>query len=185
MAEIIGMYRLQKGVSDRMLLDTKTRPEEKASEILCEYTVKEEAINPVLIAEKLGVNVVNAEFTDASYSGALQVDKSNIATIYVKHDDTPERKRFTIAHELGHYLLHKDNRKDFIDNEETVFFRSGESNSQLEREANDFAANLLMPRERVLRKWEESADIDLLRRYFGVSTLAMKFRLKNLGLIFG
>ncbi|MGC1137781.1 ImmA/IrrE family metallo-endopeptidase [Bacillus sp. B38] len=176
MAEIIDLFKLQKGV--KRMLGTKTVSEEQAEKVLREYTAEGEAINPVLIAKKLGIRVVNAEFTNSDISGALQINPDN-TKIYVKHDDSPVRKRFTIAHELGHYFLHSDNQKDFID-QESLFFRNGEKN-KIEIEANDFAANLLMPKDRVLSQWKSLEDVYLLSVYFGVSMTAMKYRLKNLG----
>ncbi|KRT92194.1 ImmA/IrrE family metallo-endopeptidase [Bacillus sp. GM2] len=180
MAEIIELFKLQKGVNT--MLDMRTIGEEKAQEVLQAYTSQDEPINPIAIAEKLGIKVINAEFTTDMISGALQVhpgDDSRVATIYVKHDDAPVRKRFTIAHELGHYFLHAESQTDFID-EQSVFFRNGQKNKE-ETEANDFAANLLMPRELVLKIWGMSGDVEFLSHYFGVSRTAMKYRLNNLG----
>lgn len=69
------------------------------------------------------------------WAGALTVVGTR-ATIWVKNEDDSERKRFTIAHEIGHLLLHDTT---------TAFRDSSYSGTPLESEANRFAADLLMP----------------------------------------
>lgn len=162
---------------------TITMPEQKAIDLLDKHTNVDDTINPIKLAGRLGIKVVEAEFTDDTISGALQIhanDHNEKATIYVKHDDATVRKRFTIAHEIGHFLLHANDQTDFVDNQST-FFRNGEKNQQ-ELEANDFAANLLMPRDRVLDIWDRTHnDLEFMSKYFGVSKIAMSYRLRNLG----
>ena len=70
-----------------------------------------------------------------------------------------ERQRFTIAHELGHFILHRNQRPSFSCDKESVY--SGADNMRaIEREADDFASNLLMPGD-LLRDWISSQRIDL------------------------
>jgi Zn-dependent peptidase ImmA (M78 family) len=100
--------------------------------------------------------------------------------------------RFTIAHELGHYFV---NQGTDVHVDKQILFRSEQSSNAMERSeiaANAFAAELLMPSEIVHQKYAElckriyrddDALVDELAKLFGVSTVAMGFRLKNLGLI--
>jgi len=88
------------------------------------------------------------------------------------------RRRFTIAHEIGHFLLHPQH---------TVSERGGPTNqasARREHEADEFAAELLMPdhlvRQAVL---EDGADARRLADRFDVSTQAMSRRLRHLGLV--
>jgi hypothetical protein len=70
-----------------------------------------------------------------------------------------ERQRFTIAHELGHFILHRNQRPSFSCDKESVY--SGADNMRaIEREADDFASNLLMPGD-LLRDWISNQRIDL------------------------
>lgn len=106
------------------------------------------------------------------------------------------RQRFTIAHELGHLFLHNNGVLDgvYVDRsaEYTIEFRNEVSSSgevRKEREANAFAAALLMPKSLLLEEIEQHhlnlADDDsliVLAKKFNVSVSAMAYRLLNLGL---
>lgn len=89
----------------------------------------------------------------------------------------PRRQNFTIAHELAHYCLHTENMSDF---EDTVLFRNGDSNS-VESQANNFAAELLMP-ETEFRDFisNHSSNIDDIANHFNVSGMAVRVRAKVL-----
>lgn len=88
------------------------------------------------------------------------------------------RQRFTLAHELGHYFLHRD----VGDFEDRALFRREAQFDQRESEANAFASKLLMPetefRTVVVGR---RASLDDLARHFGVSSAAVKFRAEALG----
>lgn len=79
--------------------------------------------------------------------------------IFYNGKASPERRRFTIAHELGHFVLHRGQRQSFNCDKESVY--SGiDTIRVIEREADDFASNLLMPGD-LLRKWISNQRIDL------------------------
>src|SRR5262249_6862121 len=114
--------------------------------------------------------------------------------IIVNAANAPVRQRFTIAHEIGHFALHRGTV--YLDGRARVNFRDGLSSmatDQEEIDANAFAAALLMParwvrsdfesvvRNAAVNSEEELAE-DLAVR-FSVSRQAMHFRLINLGLI--
>jgi hypothetical protein len=63
---------------------------------------------------------------------------------------SPERRRFTIAHELGHFILHRNTQSRFNCDKDSVY-AGHETLRLIEREADDFASNLLMPGD-VLRE---------------------------------
>lgn len=101
------------------------------------------------------------------------------------------RQRFTIAHELGHYLLHEQ-EKLHVDRRFQIQLRDGNSSkgeSEEEKEANLFAAELLMPVSFIRQDLAEVEGLDLeddatvsgLAEKYGVSTQAMTFRLAYLG----
>ncbi|WP_422110312.1 ImmA/IrrE family metallo-endopeptidase [Burkholderia multivorans] len=79
--------------------------------------------------------------------------------IFYNGKASPERRRFTIAHELGHFILHRGQQQSFNCDKESVY--SGvDTIRAIEREADDFASNLLMPGD-LLRDWISSQRIDL------------------------
>jgi hypothetical protein len=114
---------------------------------------------------------------DLSISGKLSRDGDKWV-ISVNKEHSRNRQRFTLAHELAHYVLHKSEKESFTD---TVFFR-GMSVNNIEYAANNFAAKLLMPEDRVRRLVREGvASVEKLAESFGVSVAAMLYRVKQLG----
>jgi Zn-dependent peptidase ImmA (M78 family) len=109
--------------------------------------------------------------------------------ISVQKNDHINRKRFTAAHELGHFLFHRDMMGDGID--DNTIYRSENVgryyNTRIkpwhETEANKFAATVLMPKKLVVTQYGElGGNVKDLARKFSVSPAAMRIRLKTLGL---
>jgi Zn-dependent peptidase ImmA (M78 family) len=162
--------------------------EARARGLLEDHGLLDMAVDPIRLANALGVKVYNAKFGDDSIHGLLAVREGR-PSIYVNADHAPVRKRFTVAHELGHLVLHLiGGDKEFIDNADN--FRTPidpEATWTPERrqewEANAFAAALLMPEKLIRQKWAEIADPDGMARWFQVSPTAMGYRLDGLGLV--
>jgi Zn-dependent peptidase ImmA (M78 family) len=102
------------------------------------------------------------------------------------------RQHFTLAHELGHYFLHQDILKKengLIDEDKDLdagrmLYRLDDATyDRIEREANHFAASLIMPNELVRKAWAATASIQECARIFKVSNIAMSIRLTELGLV--
>ena len=94
-------------------------------------------------------------------------------------EDPINRRTFTIAHEIGHYVLHKEEIQQHPENYQVLFrdFTFQEDNP-LEKEANTFAANLLVPVGMLEKFKDYSASI--LSTLFNVSQQVITFRLKDL-----
>ncbi|MCC6572585.1 MAG: ImmA/IrrE family metallo-endopeptidase [Planctomycetes bacterium] len=100
--------------------------------------------------------------------------------ISVNKGDPLVRRRFTIAHELGHFFLHLSRGSVRIDR---PLHRSiNASNSAQEREANAFAAALLMPANVLQAAVNEGKPTNVLARELLVSASALSWRLQDLGL---
>jgi Zn-dependent peptidase ImmA (M78 family) len=99
--------------------------------------------------------------------------------ISVNSIHTAARQRYTLAHEFGHYCLHRNEHSTF---EDVAFFRKDANTSTIEYEANLFASDLLMP-EKFVRAAisEDILTLKDLAERFGVSLLAMRRRLIDLG----
>lgn len=164
--------------------------EERTEILLREIDVKKAPVDPILCARHLDVDVQPTALGE-EISG-LFVMKDKMAFIrYSDSEINDKRTRFTIAHELGHFVLHK-NIPLIIDkgsNERVLFRDSSSATGELhrEREANAFAASLLMPKFLIdleIKKVPKKSDIiKYLSIKFNVSEQAMNFRLINLGLI--
>lgn len=133
---------------------------------------------PVLeIAERNGVDVVFADFGNLKDKVAGFCDFKE-QKLFVNDADPFSRQMFTMAHELGHWMLH---RSIFEADPERYpvlpRFHEPDMNDPLEMEANSFAANLLVP-ERLLKP-VRSAPVSALASTFGVSISMMEVRLKN------
>lgn len=145
------------------------------------------------IAEKCKVKIKPYNLGD-DISGVLVINKGE-GTIGVNPLHPKVRQRFTVAHELGHYLLHVNKKKDlFVDKGFKVHFRDQQSSFGVikkEQEANAFAAAILMP-ENLLQQKIAELDLDLadesaikyLAQLFDVSPLAMTIRISNLRMTF-
>jgi Zn-dependent peptidase ImmA (M78 family) len=121
--------------------------------------------------------------------------EGNQVTIGVNKNDPPNRQRFTIAHELGHFFLHSENPLH-VDKSIVIKLRdhvSSEAVNAEEIEANAFAAELLMPAKMIeedfrhvnkaLASEEDELDgiISKMASDYRVSKQAMTLRLSNLG----
>lgn len=144
-----------------------------------------------ILADEIGVVVTRMPLgsDERAPEGCSALDPQTGAAYVLINSDKPRvRRRFTIAHELGHLALAHLHGGDVVV-DETVGGRSPR-----EREANAFAAGLLMPEEGVIGSWqrlqrrlgERSSPIDWivwLAASFGVSDQAAAYRLVNLGRI--
>src|SRR5947209_7723713 len=123
--------------------------EAKATEVLRTHGLESIPVDPVVLANKLGMVVRNAKFSDDTIAGMI-AKRGDQVTLLVNSDDPPARKRFTIAHECGHHFLHLLEDGEFVDGEANLFrgFWQDQQNVSPEKrreiQANMFAAALLM-----------------------------------------
>ena len=113
-------------------------------------------------------------------SGKLKYE-NGVWTISINQYHNKKRQRFTLAHELAHYILHKEKNSEFKD---AVFFRD-EVLDSMEFKANEFASELLMPENLVRNTIDNQGirNIGQLADKFGVSAAAMKYRILSLGYV--
>lgn len=106
--------------------------------------------------------------------GSLTIKEDDSFVIKLPPYTSPLRDNFTIAHEIGHFLIHYLPKK-----EKRVFYRYG--SGPMEVTANKFAAAFLMPKDLFLQKDKEfNHSILKLAAFFEVSTSAVEYRLLNL-----
>ncbi len=116
-----------------------------AERVIRERKITSLHVDPIAIAEALGIEVVAKPASDGGVSGMLIRLGDQFCIAYATHIKSPGFRRFTIAHELGHYFL--EGHIDAIFEEDAVHeSRAGFiSSSRYELEADHFAARLLMP----------------------------------------
>jgi Zn-dependent peptidase ImmA (M78 family) len=146
-------------------------------------------VNVEALIESFGVDLQRKAPLHPDIAGEIQRLSDNRYRISANEADHYYRRRFTMAHELGHYLLHRDLIGTGVDDNRAYrstdvgTFHNRNITSEHESEANRFAANLLMPGSLVRRYHAElGGDIAKLSRQFQVSFEAMAYRLKSLGL---
>jgi len=139
-----------------------------------EFGVSQPPVDPMQMARGVGVTVYFVTFAQPkqNVSGFFDCDEG---MIFVNKDEYPLRQTFTIAHELGHKILHEEWAKS---SDYRVLLRdsSYQSDEPHEKEANVFAAQLLVPRF-LLDKYYSWLSVEQLSRLFAVSVPLIKNRL--------
>jgi Zn-dependent peptidase ImmA (M78 family) len=146
-----------------------------------------DAVDLDKLAKQLGIEVLRHDLPNDD-SGLLLV-KDNKALIIINKIHSKNRQRFSLAHELAHYFLHSgEGHIEVFHRDQT----SSQGTSRIETEANAFAAEILMPEDRI-REWAMSVSLDLFDdnvekliadkgKKLGVSPQALNIRLERLGL---
>ena len=159
---------------------TTENPIEAAKEIRKIYNIREEEpIYDILsLVEDAGIKLYLHDFNFQKTFG-LSVNKEDGGPAIIVNNNesiSVERKIFTIAHELGHLILHRNS----FDGEVS------EENEIEEKQANDFAAELLMPEKAFEKQWELHSGISWveavlqIKQYFRVSYKTVLSRLNSL-----
>ena len=135
-----------------------------------------------LIAERLGLEVLSLTLS-TEISGLIRKKENGSYEIQVNNTDAAVRQRFTVCHEIAHYLLHRE----LIDAEgitDNILYRSKLTNRQ-EAEANKLGAAILLPWPKVTDWHQErfgepptKQNIEQIASAFRASSLAVGFRLR-------
>ncbi|HEY8999297.1 MAG TPA: ImmA/IrrE family metallo-endopeptidase [Candidatus Saccharimonadales bacterium] len=141
------------------------------------------------------IDLVMLDSMPAHVSGAIYFEDARF-TVLVNGTKPESRQYFTAAHELGHYFLHNDWLREHGDSGFVDFSNTTDSQGMLlradqpievdvqkELEANNFAAELLMPEDKVRAAWKVTNDIVACAEIFLVSASAMATRLERLNLL--
>jgi Zn-dependent peptidase ImmA (M78 family) len=166
------------------------RARERAREILEEFSITKAPVPVERVAKRLGATVRYSPFED-SLSGLITI-KDGIPIIGINALHHPNRQRFSIAHEIGHLVLHGEFLIDHVHVDKSFSLNRDELSARgedaLEIDANAFASELLVPREWLRNAIPRDADFDdertlaAIARQFKVSTTAMQHRLLSLAM---
>ncbi len=161
---------------DRQLTIRSNQPAHAANELIEAARVKGPPVDVGAVAELCGVLVLSRKLPEPLSGMILELEHGAVIGVNAIHAQV--RQRFSIGHELGHHLLrHADRFHIDIDDGAPL----GQDYAS-ERAANEFSAELLMPRRFVAPAFDHHPNPSLLARKFDVSELAMGYRLVNLGL---
>lgn len=133
------------------------------------------------IAKSLGIKVLSADLP-TNISGMIQEFSTGEIIVKINRHENKERQRYTLAHEIGHFLLHREYLSEGIS--DSILYRSKLSNAQ-EAEANKIAADILMPVSKLRLDCTTSPsnigedEISSLAKKYAVSHVAMGFRLEG------
>ena len=181
----------------RLMRVRKTHIRQLVTDLLQNNNIHSGQVDVFQIAKSLGIDVISEDASD-DVAGFLVKDyDQKTAVIGVNKNHSRRRRRFTIAHELGHFFLHDYEGVHFDGRHSgSLMFlrdeRAKKGTDVEEREANFFAAELLMPssflqtdlaeiREIFLN--DEDPNLKVLAKKYDVSSQALTFRLANLGYI--
>jgi Zn-dependent peptidase ImmA (M78 family) len=169
-------------------------PERRARELLVRLNIRGVPVPVERIGKALGA-VIRYSPLDEELSGMIYV-KDGLPIIGVNALHHPNRQRFTIAHEIGHLEMHRDQITDRVHVDKTFPIKVGglQRNAKsalgtepVEIEANRFAAALLIPEsylDQVLGDQDfdidDDAPLEDLARKLRVSKQALEFRIRNL-----
>ena len=164
-------------------------PYSRAKEMLARLGIKSNPTPVEKIAKALGAQVRFSPF-DEELSGMVYI-KEGVPIIGVNSLHHPNRQRFTIAHELGHLELHREmiTSNIHVDKNFPALMRdtnSATGTEQIEIQANQFATELLMPRDLIDKAMEgkqfdidDDGPIEELAKKFKVSKQALEYRIRN------
>lgn len=137
------------------------------------------------IVQGLGITIKSGNLGEET-SGLIYREKGS-TVVGLNSTQSHQRQRFTLAHECGHFLLHRE--KDLWVDSQMMFRSSAQPKDHRELDANEFAAELLMPREMIMAEQLDVESqpvpqiIDRLAKKYDVSIPAMTIRLVNLNLL--
>lgn len=169
-------------------------PARAARGLLIKGRIAEPPVPVEKLAQDAGALISYQPFEAQDISGLLYRAAGSAAVIGVNSNNPKVRQRFTIAHELGHLILHQGHDL-ILERLIRLNFRDATSSTashEEEIEANRFAAELLMPQDflehvlATLLQGRPLSDLELVRRLarrFEVSQSAMEYRLTGLGML--
>lgn len=130
------------------------------------------------LAARLGIDIVR-ERLSRKFDGVIVEEDSGRYVMIINSRHHITRQRFTIAHEIGHWLMHRRS----LENLGVSLRLQRRRRYNIEREANAFAAALLMPRDDVIRSFHLGLSFQELVKRYAVSRQSLGYRLQELGLI--
>lgn len=175
--------------SDKMCKILKKLQGKSAQQILEENNISlSPPIDLYLLLERLHISALGEDFSSIEDAVGYEhgeilgaaITKGDLLTIFYRQSDSENRKRFTIAHELGHCSLHTET----LETEHIELRKNSNSEDYREKSANIFAGELLIPEKSLREIYGRlfNPSLAVLAQIFKVSTNVMAARLDHLAL---
>ena len=176
-------------MNERIIINETNSSSDAAHEVLVKTIAENNQvylpIDVVRIADLLGMEVKRLPLEPGTDGILVKDEKYKPFKAVVDSNANPRRARFTLAHEIGHYVKDYQNFPD--DKVAGIVQKRNEMSSAGvdpdEIWANGFAASLLMPPGIVKKLWAENVPYEDMAKMFGVSLASLGHRLDNLGYI--
>lgn len=160
-----------------------------AEKVLAEYSIQSAPVPVDRIAKQMGAQLRFSPL-DQELSGMIFI-KDGVPIIGVNSLHHPNRQRFTIAHEIGHLVLHRQTLTSavHVDKDFKLFRgpKTAEGSDPIEVAANNFGSELLVPRtflepflEKLHVDMDDEKPLEELAQKFRVSKQVLSYRIQNL-----
>jgi len=153
----------------------------EAVALLSDSQIKSVPVNLITITKRLGLKIEKIKFTNKEVSGLLKINtNAGKPIIAINASQSEARQRFTIAHEIGHYILH--NIQDLHVDSNRVYFRNEQSslaNNIEEIQENQFAAELLIPTKLLIDDLVKIDDLNEENLNDYSEKLSKKYKVSN------
>lgn len=157
----------------------QSKIEKCVSDLLDKFNINNAPVDVKKIANKLNIEIKIKPYKGHDDLSGILVRDYHETFIGVNALHPKQRQRFTIAHELGHFLLHEVDRL-FIDKKISIYYRHSratDGNNEKETEANNFAGMLLIP-TKFLEEDLKNEEIDILDEEI-IKRLAKKYKVSE------
>ncbi|MBQ9861831.1 MAG: ImmA/IrrE family metallo-endopeptidase [Clostridia bacterium] len=147
---------------------------DKAWQILIDYNIRELPISVSALCDRMGIVLRLYEPTDGN-DGCCGI-RLGKPRIYVNKNCSPERRRFTTAHEIGHIVCGHVGKHELVNREPSP------DDNPIEQQANVFAARLLAPACVLWGCGVQTADD--IQRLCGISRQAAEYRMERMKILY-
>lgn len=138
-------------------------------------------VDPKAIAEEMGVTVLESQLPETILGGLIK-DAGKAPVVMLNLCETPDHQRFNCAQKLGYYIEQTRQHADCYKYVEFRVRRGDLDSGVSEMFADAFAASLLMPELAIRQLARKGMALKAMARHFGVTTDALEYRLKQLGI---
>lgn len=148
-------------------------PQSVAKQIRRIFGLKDDPVKDIFtLLENNGIVIIEDDSDLDEFDGVSFVSDNGNLIIIVNKNMPNDRKRFTVAHEFGHLIMHNIEKGNYLIDD----------NRDIEKEANAFASEFLMPEDGIRNQLKDLrlSDLGALKQYWLTSMASIIYRAKDL-----